>query len=119
MPSDIFGLYISTGMGEYRERFNLKLLRITINRDLIDIFQVRKINYNLRHSQKFVSTKKNSVKMGLETINYRAPQLWNLVPTEIKDAPSLSIFKENIKSWSCDNYPCRLCKTYIANVGFI
>ena len=45
-------------MGEYRERFNLKLLRITINRDLIDIFQVRKINYNLRHSQKFASTKK-------------------------------------------------------------
>ena len=57
--------------------------------------------------------------MGLKTITYRAPQLWNLVPTEIKDAPSLSIFKENIKSWYCDNYPCRLCNTYIANVGFI
>ena len=26
--------------------------------------------------------------MGLETITYCAPQLWNLVPTEIKDAPS-------------------------------
>ena len=64
MPSDSFGLYISTGMGEYRERFNLKLLRITINRDLIDIFQVRKINYNLRHSQKFVSTKKKLSKNG-------------------------------------------------------
>ena len=37
---------------------DLKLLRITINRDLIDIFQIRKINYNLRHSQKFASTKK-------------------------------------------------------------
>ena len=37
--------------------------------------------------------------MGVETITYHAPQLWNLVPTEIKDAPSLSIFKEKIKSW--------------------
>ena len=79
-----------------------------------DMFQVRKINYNLRHFQKFANTKKNSVKMGLETITYRAPQLWNLVPTEIKDAPSLSIFKEKIKSWYCDNCLCRLCKTYIA-----
>ena len=42
---------------------------------------------------------KNSVKIGLETISYRAPQLWNLVPTETEDAPSLSTFKEKIKSW--------------------
>ena len=73
-----------------------------------DMFHVRKINYNLSHFQKFANTKKNSVKMGLETITYRAPQLWNLVPTKIKDTPSLSIFKEKIKSWYCDNCPCRL-----------
>ena len=84
-----------------------------------DMFQVRKINYNLRHFQKSANTKKTSVKMGLETITYRAPQLWNLVLTEIKDAPSLSIFKVKIKSWYCDNCPCRLCKTFIANVGFV
>ena len=35
--------------------------------------------------------------MSLETITYREPQLWKLVPTEIKDAPTLSIFKEKIK----------------------
>ena len=34
-----------------------------------------------------------SVKMGLETISYCAPQFWNLVPTDIKDASSLSTFK--------------------------
>ena len=58
------------------------------------MFQVRKINYNLKHFQKFANTKKNSEKIGLETITYCAPQLWNLVLTEIKDAPPLSIFKE-------------------------
>ena len=57
--------------------------------------------------------------MGLERINYRAPQLWNLVQREIKDVPSLSILKEKIKSWYCDNCPFRLCKTYIANVDFV
>ena len=86
---------------------------------LIDMFQVRKINCNLRHFQKFANIKKNSIKMGLETITYQAPQLWTLVPTEIKDAPSLSAFKEKIKSWYCDNCPSRLCKTYITNVGFV
>ena len=67
------------------------------------MFQVRRINCNLMHFQKFANTKKNSVKMGLETITYRAPQLWNLVQTELKDALSLSILKEKIKSWYCDN----------------
>ena len=57
--------------------------------------------------------------MGLETISYDVPQLWNLVSTKIKDAPSLSLFKEKIKSWYCDNCRCRLCKTYIANIGFV
>ena len=76
-----------------------------------DMFHVRKTNYHLRHFQKFANSKMNSVKMGLKTISYRVPELWNLVSTEIKDAPSLSIFKEKIKSWYCDNCPCRLCKT--------
>ena len=58
------------------------------------MFQVCKINYNLRHFQKFANIKKNSVKMDLDTGTYHVPLLWNIVPTEMKDAPSLSIFKE-------------------------
>ena len=40
-----------------------------------DKFQVCKINSNLGHFQKIANTTKNSVKIGLETISYRAPQL--------------------------------------------
>ena len=57
--------------------------------------------------------------MGLQTIYYAASQLWNLVPREIKDVPSPSTFKKNIKSWYCDNCPCRLCKAYIVDTGFV
>ena len=85
---------------------------------IYDLFQVFKINNNLRISKKQQILKKK-VKTGLETISYRAPQLWNLVPTEIEDAPSLSTFKEKIKSWYCDNCVCRLCKTYIVSVGVV
>ena len=77
-----------------------------------DIFQVCQI----------AKIKKNQVKKGLQTIFFRAPpQLWNLVPTEIKDRPSLLLLKKKkkIKSWYCDNCPCRSCKSYIASVGFL
>ena len=97
----------------YKFENNLSLLLID------DMFQVRKISYNLMHFQNFSNTKKNSVKMVLEAITYRAPQLGNLVPTELKDDPSLSVFKEKIKSWCCDNRSFGLCKTCIANVGFV
>ena len=40
---------------------------------LVDgMLQVRRINYNLRHFQKITYTKKSPVKVGLETISYRA-----------------------------------------------
>ena len=65
--------------------------------ELIDkMFQVLKINYNLR---KLANTRKNSVKMGLETISSHTPQLCNLAPKEIKDDQSLSTFIKTIKTF--------------------
>ena len=60
-----------------------------------------------------------TVYFGTEIISYLAPQLWELIPSEIKSAKSLNIFKEKIKSWTTDKCPCRLCKTYVGNIGFI
>ena len=55
---------------------------------------------------------KSSVKVDLGTIFHCAPQLWNFCLTDIKDTPSLSIFKEKLKPWHCNKCPCRLCKTH-------
>ena len=41
--------------------------------------------------------------MGLEIISYRSPELRNLVSAEIKQYPSLSIRKDKMKTWHCDN----------------
>ena len=46
-------------------------------------------------------------------------KIWDLVPDQIKHCGSLTKFKHFIKSWSPSDCPCRLCKTYIAQVGFI
>ena len=54
--------------------------------------------------------------MGLDTISYRGPQLWNLAPQEIKESASFLIFKDKIKKWNCKNCPCRLCRTFLFNL---
>ena len=44
---------------------------------------------------------------------------WELVPDSIREIKTLSIFKNEIKPWTTDKCPCRLCKNYIGQVGFI
>ena len=47
-----------------------------LNPPIMDFMSERKNNtYNLRNFQEFATKRKRSVKMGLETLNYRSPQL--------------------------------------------
>ena len=45
--------------------------------------------------------------------------MWNIVPQNIRESSSLNDFKSLIKFWKPGTCPCRLCKNYIAQVGFI
>ena len=63
--------------------------------------------------------KVNTVYNGLESIRYRGPKVWESLPTNIKESKSLAEFKIKIKTWKDSNRTCRLCKTFIANIGFI
>ena len=36
-----------------------------------------------------------------------------------KNALSLLVFKSRIKTWATDNCPCRLCKPFVKDLGFI
>ena len=83
------------------------------------MFQFRENSYNLRNFQQLASSTKKTTKLGLETISYRGPQLWNLVPQKIKELASFFIFKDKIKKWNCSNCPCRLCSTFLVNSGFM
>ena len=84
-----------------------------------DIFFTRENIYNLRNFQELQSSFKQTVKFGTETISYRGPQIWNLIPERLRTLETLNKFKKEIKSWKCDACPCRMCKTYIQRVGFI
>ena len=75
--------------------------------------------YNLRNFQEFATERKRTVWYGLETLSYRYPQLWSLLPESLKEIISLSQSKRNIKHLICCNWPCRLYKVYIQNLGFL
>ena len=67
----------------------------------------------------FHSRNVNTVYNGTETLSFRGPKTWELVPEYIKNATSLDEFKANIRNWEPNGCECRLCKVYIQNLGFI
>ena len=84
-----------------------------------DVLQVVKPAYELRNTSILRKFNVKTVQYGTESIYFLAPKIWDLVPTHIKCETKLESFKIKIKSWKCIDCPCRLCKTYIGQVGFI
>ena len=60
-----------------------------------------------------------STNYGLETLRHLGPIVWNAIPAITADSPCLSILRERIKGWDSWNCPCRLCKTYMHQIGFL
>ena len=85
-----------------------------------DIFELQNPSYNLRSSCNHFRRKNiKTVHYGLQSVRYLGQKIWELVSNNTKYSNSLSEFKKLIKSWKPEAFPCRLCKTYIALVGFI
>ena len=83
------------------------------------IFQLSENTYNLRNKNPFQLPRVISVNNGTETISYRGPRTWDLVPNNIKTSKNLSEFKTKIKEWKPVGCKCRLCKEYISDLGFL
>ena len=84
-----------------------------------DVFKFIEKPYYLRTTSHFRSKKIRTTKHGIETPSYLSPKLWNLVPNEYKTIESLANFKAKTKTWVLEICPCRLCKIYIHQIGFI
>ena len=48
-------------------------------------------SYNLRNLQEFLMDRKQTVHYGLETLSCRFPQLWSLLPENIKEVGSVTV----------------------------
>ena len=83
------------------------------------LFEIRENTLNTIYFQVLSNESRRTVNYGLETICYRTPFLWANLPPEYKFENSLNIFKRKIKNWKGENCPCRICKTYVTELGYI
>ena len=82
-----------------------------------EVFYLRQTYYNLRNFNVFV-TDNPCNKYLLNSSIYRANELWQTLPSKIKNCASLQLCKDKIKTCRCDRCQCQICRTYIANVGY-
>ena len=64
-----------------------------------EIFVKRNNAYNLRKPSEFVRPKVHSVFHGKESISYLGPQIWDMIPVEMKNLKTISVFKREVKHW--------------------
>ena len=83
-----------------------------------EIFQMREPKYELRNNNHLNLCMPKSVRYGTESLRFLGPKIWQIVPNELKEIDNLCDFKIKIKCW-IPNCPCRLCKHYIGQVGFV
>ena len=81
------------------------------------LYQTRRSNKNTRGS--CVLPKVRTCVYGTESLRFRAPKIWKLVPEDAKKLQSLGDFKRVIKSWKPAGCSCRICHTFIPNLGYL
>ena len=84
-----------------------------------EIFNERNLTYDLRNANPFLSHNIRTVKNGTDTISFQGPKLWVSIPSEIKESKTLPEFQSKIKRWKPINCSCRICKTWISDLGFL
>ena len=83
----------------------------------IFVFQENE-TYNLRSGNHLARKNIRTTQYGIESVSNLEAKLWNLLPGKMKNS-SLTVFKNKIRKWTPEKCPCKLCQTYIKNVGYI
>ena len=84
-----------------------------------EVFTKKILKYNLRNCRQTLLQNPKTKKYGTDMVAYKASQLLNTLPTRCKNLPSLDLFKPELKSWHCIDYPCNICRIFVDGVGFI
>ena len=76
-------------------------------------------SYNLSCGVTVNRRKIKTSKFGFETVSTIGAILWNDLPAVLKKAEGLKISKQKIKLWSLNNCPCKICRKFVNNLGYI
>ena len=84
-----------------------------------DCFKLNNMTvYNTRSRSTFYSRPVRTVFYGTESLSHLGPNIWELVSSDMKNLSILTAFRKVIKQWKPHACPCRLCRSYIYQVGF-
>ena len=77
-----------------------KVKRNLSNQIICNILKTRTLTYNLQSQTDFMRDCINTRHYGLNSRNYFAPKVWDMIPLEIKNINSLQKFKIEIRKWA-------------------
>ena len=85
-----------------------------------EIFTLRHQNqYNLRNWTYFDAPKVRTVNHGSESVRYLGSKIWKIIPAYMKELDIIEKFKIAIKKRKPESCPCRLCRVYLQNIGYL
>ena len=85
-----------------------------------EIFTLRHQNQcNLRNWTYFDAPKVRTVNHGSESVRYLGSKIWEIIPAYMKELDTIEKFKIAIKKWKPESCPCRLCRVYLQNIGYL
>ena len=84
-----------------------------------EIFVEKHSPYGLRGCHNLLLPQARTTCYGLETISFLGCRLWQALPNDMKQSDTLSSFKRKIKTWKGEESNCRLCRPFVAQVGFL
>ena len=61
----------------------------------------------------------NNESYGKNSLKYLGLIIWNSIQARLRNIETLTESKKEICKWKIDECPCRLCESYIGNVGFL
>ena len=74
---------------------------------------------NKENGEKWIIPKVRTENKGIETLRYRGPFIWNLLPDDIKSAETLEIFRAKISKWKPEGCSCKRCNSYYQGLGYL
>ena len=94
-------------------------IKYNVGPQLIDDLFCKK-GLNTRSKASFHRPNVRTVANGKQSLRSFGPIVWdNMVPQSMKEIANIDDFKKCINTWIPINCPCRLCKDYVPNLGFV
>ena len=75
---------------------------------------------NSKSGKDFFGAKVKTEYKGKHSLRYFGPLVWDyMLPENLKAITSIDEFKIEVRKWVPESCPCRLCKTYVSQIGFV